>query len=494
MSAMQPLSRLLDGFALRIPAIDVSGVEMDSRRIARGQLFLACKGHSKHGLAFLHQATDRGAAAVAWEPSAEISGPGARIPAVAVEQLSSRVGEIAARYWGHPSSRLFTVGITGTDGKTSTAHLVAQALERLGDRCAYVGTLGSGNLQTLDTTSHTTPDPVELQRILARASEQGARAASLEVSSHALDQDRVSGVEFDVAVLTNIGRDHLDYHGTVERYAAAKHRLFLRPELSAVVLNRDDAYGLAWSTEIEHGPEAIVYGLNGGATPMQRHVLAHDLQLHSDGLDFDVHSSWGRAHLHSRLLGRFNAYNLLAALSVLLVKGIALEHAVHALSQTTTVPGRIEGFRGPAAAPLVVVDYAHTPQALEQVLAAVRAHAKGKLYCVFGCGGDRDRGKRPLMGAAAAQRADIVVITDDNPRSEKPEAITAEIQAGLPNGFPARIIHDRATAITTAVREAGKDDVVLIAGKGHETYQIYGSEVRDFSDRAFVRGLVGGAS
>jgi UDP-N-acetylmuramoyl-L-alanyl-D-glutamate--2,6-diaminopimelate ligase len=492
MSASLP--QLLDGFAAQIPPISVSGVEMDSRRVARGQLFLACKGHSKHGLAFLNQAADRGAAAVAWEPAPEVSAPSAKIPTVAVDQLSSRAGEIAARYFGHPSSRLFTVGITGTDGKTSTAHLVAQALQRLGERCAYVGTLGAGSVSALDTTSHTTPDPVELQRILSKAAQQGARAASLEVSSHALDQDRVSGVEFDVAVLTNIGRDHLDYHGDVPTYAAAKHRLFLRPELSAVVLNRDDAYGLAWSTEIEHGPEPIVYGLNGGATPIERHVLAHGLELHADGLDFDVHSSWGRAHLHSRLLGRFNAYNLLAALSVLLVKGVALEHAVHALSQATTVPGRIEGFRGPLAAPLVVVDYAHTPQALEQVLAALRAHTKGKLYCVFGCGGDRDRGKRPLMGAAAAQRADIVVITDDNPRSEKPEAIAAEVQQGLPGGFAARVIHDRATAITAAVREAGKDDVVLIAGKGHETTQIYGADVRSFSDRDFVRALVGGAS
>ena len=487
---VRPLSELLRGFAEQIPELSVSGVEMDSRRVVSGQLFLACRGRTHHGLAYLQQAMERGAAAVAWEPSPEQSAPAARIPAIAVEQLSSRAGEIAARYWGHPSSRLFTVGITGTDGKTSTAHLVAQALERLGERCAYIGTLGVGRIGELDAATHTTPDPVALQRVLALWLAQGARAASMEVSSHALDQERVSGVEFDVAVLTNLGRDHLDYHGDLAHYAAAKHRLFLRPELSAVVINRDDAYGRAWAHEIEHGPECVLYGLDHGPLPSERHVLGCDLHLHADGLDFDVVSSWGRQRLNSRLLGRFNAYNLLAALAVLLVKGVELPQAVKALSQATTVPGRIEGFRGPAAAPLVVVDYAHTPQALEQVLGALRAHARGKLYCVFGCGGDRDRGKRPLMGAAAAQQSDVIIITDDNPRSEPPEAIVAEIRQGIPAERPVRVIHDRAAAITTAVREAGADDVVLVAGKGHENYQIYGKEVRDFSDRDFVSVLV----
>ncbi len=493
-STPRPLSDLLRAYADVASPVAVSGVEMDSRRIQAGHLFLACRGVSHHGLAHLDQATQRGAAAVAWEPGADQAAPVTKIPSFAVESLSSRAGEIAARYWGHPSSRMFTVGVTGTDGKTSTTHLVAQALEKLGERCAYVGTLGHGWIRQLDVTSHTTPDPVQLQRLLAASAEQGARSAAMEVSSHALHQDRVSGVEFDVAVLTNIGRDHLDYHGDIASYAAAKHRLFLRPELAAVVLNRDDAYGRAWAHEIEHGPECIVYGLDHGPIPGQRHVIGRDLRLHADGLDFDVVSSWGRQRLTSPLLGRFNAYNLLAALSVLLTKGVALEHAVKALSQATTVPGRIEGFRGPAAAPLVVVDYAHTPQAVEQVLTALRAHTAGKLTCVFGCGGDRDRGKRPLMAAAAARNADLVVITDDNPRSEKPEAITAEIQAGLPAGYPARVLHDRATAINTAVREAGKDDVVLIAGKGHETTQTYGADVRAFSDRDFVKKLVGATS
>jgi UDP-N-acetylmuramoyl-L-alanyl-D-glutamate--2,6-diaminopimelate ligase len=489
-STPRPLSELLRGYA-SAPDLAVTGVEMDSRRIQRGQLFLACKGHAKHGLAFLHEAIERGAAAVAWEPTADQAPPRTQVPAIAVESLSARAGEIAARFWGHPSSRLFTVGITGTDGKTSTAHLVAQALEQLDEPCAYVGTLGAGRVGKLDLTTHTTPDPIELQRLLAGAVHEGLRCAAMEVSSHALDQDRVSGVEFDVGVLTNIGRDHLDYHGDVERYAAAKHRLFVRPGLEAVVLNRDDAYGRAWAAELGGRAECIVYGLDQNGTPVQRHVLGRNLNLHADGLDFEVASTWGRAQLHSRLLGRFNAYNLLAALATLLVKGVELGRAVEALGKATTVPGRIEGFRGPNAAPLVVVDYAHTPQALEQVLTALRAHTRGKLYCVFGCGGDRDRGKRPLMGAAAVKQADIVVVTDDNPRSEQPETIARDIVAGMPAGHAARVIHDRATAITMAVREASRDDVVLIAGKGHESTQIYGGESRSFSDRDFVRGLVG---
>jgi UDP-N-acetylmuramoyl-L-alanyl-D-glutamate--2,6-diaminopimelate ligase len=484
------LKALLAGLAVPVADINVSGIEMDSRRVAPGNLFLACKGQGQHhGLAHLSQAIERGAAAVAWEPASGWSQPDAQIPQIAVEKLARHAGVIASRYYGEPTRDMFTVGVTGTDGKTSTAYLLAQALDRLDKPCAYLGTLGYGRIGKLDVATHTTPDAVTLQRHFAKMQEQGARAAAMEVSSHALDQDRAAGVHFDAAVLTNVMRDHLDYHGTVENYAAAKRKLFEHAGLKAAILNRDDARGAQWLEEF--GDIAIAYGLDGDVPTSRRYVVGRNLELLNSGLAFDVDSSWGRARIQCGLFGRFNAYNLLAALAAILQSGVALQDAVFALNQSQTVPGRIEGYRGSKALPLVVVDYAHTPQALEQILKAVRAHTPGKLWCVFGCGGDRDRGKRPLMAAAAAAYADELLITDDNPRSESPEAIVAEIRAGLPAASSARVIHDRAQAITEAVRAAGKDDAVVVAGKGHEDYQIYGADVRQFSDRNFVADLVG---
>ncbi len=490
LQTVRALPQLLHGFANAVPPVTVTGLEMDSRRVQAGDLFLACKGTAQHGLAYLEQAADNGASAVAWEPAPGVSPP-TNLPSVAVEQLSLKTGPIAARFYGEPSRKIFTVGITGTDGKTSTAHLIAQALDRLGLPCAYLGTLGYGRLGALSDATHTTPDPVRLQKMLAGFVESGVRAAAMEVSSHALDQHRVGGMKFDVAVLTNISRDHLDYHGNVENYAAAKRRLFEFEELGARVLNRDDASGAAWVAH--YTPDVTVYGIGGAAPAQGRHVLADDVQLSADGMRFQVRSSWGAALLRSRLLGRFNVYNLLAALTVLLEKGVTLSDAVGALSASHTVPGRIEGFRGPAVKPLLVVDYAHTPQALEQILKAVRAHCSGKLWIVFGCGGDRDRGKRPLMGAAAAQHADTVIVTDDNPRSEAPGVIADEIIAGLSAGprSSVRVIHNRYEAIRTAAREAQADDIVVIAGKGHETTQTYGTDVRLFSDRELAAELVG---
>jgi UDP-N-acetylmuramoyl-L-alanyl-D-glutamate--2,6-diaminopimelate ligase len=487
------LPELVAGFAAGAPDVAVTDLSLDSRQLRAGGLFLAVQGTRQHGLEFLPQALARGAGALLWEPAPGVAPPAVGIPSVPVEGLSRRVGEIAARFFGHPSRSLHAVGITGTDGKTSTAWLVAQALDALGEPCLYVGTLGSGRVGQLAPGDHTTPDPVNLQRRLQQARADGLRAVAMEVSSHALDQARVGGMAFRTVVLTNVGRDHLDYHGTLESYAAAKKKLFAGYGAQGIVLNRDDAAGAAWSEEFAGTRSRLtLYGLDGDA-PTARHVIGRSLQLRASGIAFEATTHAGTARLDSRLLGRFNAYNLLAALAALLDKGVPLAQAADALSAAPTVPGRIEGFRGPQAAPLVVVDYAHTPQALAQVLHAVRAHCKATMWCVFGCGGDRDRGKRPLMGAAAAQHADRVIVTDDNPRGEDPAAIVREIQAGFPKGFSAPVIHDRAQAIERAVRQAGVDDVVVVAGKGHEDYQLYGAERRSFSDRAFVAQLVGQA-
>jgi len=491
------LKDLLAGFAPTPsdnPRLAVTGVEIDSRRVEPGDAFLAVKGVGSHGLAHVETALARGASVVVWEPATGVAEPTELpVPQVAVPALSRKVGVIAARFNGEPASRLFTVGVTGTDGKTSTAYLVAQGLEALGGSCAYLGTIGFGRLGALKEASHTTPDPIRLQELLAGFVSQGVASVAMEVSSHALDQARVAGIGYDVAILTNITRDHLDYHGTVEAYAAAKQRLFTEFRRGAAVLNRDDATGAAWAAQLlEKQADVTVYGLDGDAPAAGRYLFGRKLQLSTRGLAMDIDSSWGQGRLETRLLGRFNAYNLLAALAALLHRGATLPTALAAMATVHTVPGRIEGYRGPAAKPLVVVDYAHTPEALEQILKAVRAHTPGRLICVFGCGGDRDRGKRPLMGAAAVRYADVAIITDDNPRSEDPAAIVKDILGGA--GASTRVIHDRADAIRTAVAEAGADDVVVIAGKGHETTQTYGKDVRAFSDRAFVAQLVGGSA
>ena len=477
----------------------MTGVEVDSRRVTPGDVFLAAKGVGSHGLSYVEAAIDRGASAVVWEPAPGIAEPAdLPVPQIAVANLSKKIGEIAARFHGEPAKKLFTFGVTGTDGKTSTAYLVAQALDALGEDCAYLGTIGYGRLRALKDASHTTPDAIRLQEMFADFVALGLRACAMEVSSHALDQSRISGIAFDVSALTNVTRDHLDYHGTVAAYAAAKHRLFTDYTRGAVVLNRDDATGAKWAAEfLAQGRDVTVYGLDGVAPGLGRYLLAYGLQLSAEGLAFELESSWGATAISSRLLGRFNAYNLLATLAVLLNKGVPLADAARVVAGLHTVPGRIEGFRGPKAAPLVVVDYAHTPEALRQILCAVRAHTEGQLICVFGCGGDRDRGKRPLMGAAAVELADAVILTDDNPRSESPQAIVEAIVAGIRSTpYAARltaIIHDRAEAIATAVGDADADDVVVIAGKGHETTQTYGVEVLAFSDREFVAQLVGAA-
>jgi UDP-N-acetylmuramoyl-L-alanyl-D-glutamate--2,6-diaminopimelate ligase len=497
MSRVRSLRGLLDGFSSVVPEGAVHSLALDSRDVEPGSLFLAVRGTAAHGLAYVEQALARGAAAVAWEPAEGVAAPQLSVPTVAVDQLSARAGLVAARFYDDPSARLFVAGVTGTDGKTSTAHLIAQGFDTLGIGCGYLGTIGYGRLTRLDTASHTTLDPVRLQRRLAELLREGVAACAMEVSSHALDQHRVAGVHFAAAVLTNVGRDHLDYHGTAEDYAAAKRRLFADCLPRAAILNRDDAMGARWLQELAlltpRASALTTYGIGGTRPAGGDYFLAERIETRPDGLRIGVASNHGEATLDSALLGRFNAYNLLAALAVLTAQGAPFASAVEALAKARTVPGRMEAYAGPGAAARVVVDYAHTPQALTQALSALRPHVRGKLICVFGCGGDRDRGKRPLMGLAAAELADAVIVTDDNPRSEDPTVITGEILADVPNELRMKIEvrHDRAQAIERAVRVAAADDVVLVAGKGHEDYQIYGGERRDFSDRDFVARLVG---
>lgn len=471
--------------ALRAQGAAFTALTTDSRRVQPGTLFLACPGTRLDGRDFIAQAVAQGAAAVLWEAADFSWNPAWRLPNLAVTGLRDQCGPIAAAFYGHPSRKLWMIGVTGTNGKTSCSHWLAQSLTLLGRRTALIGTLGNGFPGALTAATHTTPDPVALHALLHDYLQQGAQGVVMEVSSHALTQGRVNGVEFDLALLTNLTRDHLDYHGDMAAYGAAKQRLFEWEGLGCAILNADDAFGarLADTLAARHRP-VLTYGFSENAM-----VRGSALTLDNDGLTMTVTTPQGSAALGAALLGRFNGYNLLAVLSVLLCCRVELAAATAVLAQLAPVAGRMERHGG-GTQPLVVIDYAHTPDALENVLATLRGQTHGRLYCVFGCGGDRDRGKRPLMGAVATRLADHVIVTSDNPRGEVPQDIMHAICAGLPR--EPQQIADRAQAIHAAVRQAAAGDIVLVAGKGHEDYQEIAGVRHPFSDAAVVRAALEG--
>jgi len=490
------LGKLLEGFGVVVPDVPVSDLAQDSRAVTPGAAFIACQGRTTHGLAHLGDALERGATAVIWESLPNLAPPALPdgVASVGIPHLGRRVGEIADRFFGSPSSELRVAGITGTNGKTTSAYLLAQASDLVGRRGAYLGTLGFGRAGALANAGLTTPDAVTVHRRLAEARDAGAATLAMEVSSHALDQGRVGGVRFDTAVFTNLTRDHLDYHGSLDAYGAAKARLFHVPGLRCAVINVRDAFGRELVERIDPAIERIVY-TTASEVWAERDVgwiRVSELRTTTAGLTLQIESRWGTGTLRSRLIGEFNAENLLAGLGVLLGWGVPLQKALVAVGSCVAPPGRMESFGG-GAQPLVLVDYAHSPDALGKVLEAARGHARGRLRCVFGCGGDRDPGKRPVMGAIAERLADTVVVTDDNPRSEESRAIIEQILAGMARPEDASVIADRAEAIHFAIAEADAGDVVVIAGKGHEEYQIVGGEVRPFSDRAVVRDALGEA-
>lgn len=464
--------------------ITVGELTSDSRKAMPGTVFAAYPGEVRDGRDFIAQAVARRADGVLWEADHYQWDPALDIPNAGVAGLKTRIGEIAAYVYGEPSHALHMVGVTGTNGKTSVAHWVAQAFTQLGRKTAVVGTVGNG-FPSVGTTPgaltpalNTTPDAIELQQRLAAYRQQGAVACAMEVSSHGLAQGRVNGTRFNVAVLTNLSRDHLDYHGNMETYADAKARLFNWPGLQWVVVNVDDEFGRRLESETR--PARVAgYGFQRGA------VVGEKLHLSQAGLHLRVHTDWGNVEFDVPLLGRFNAANLLAVLTTLLVSDVKLDDACQALAHVTPPPGRMQTLGGNEH-PLVVVDYAHTPDALEKVLATLREIAGGgRLICVFGCGGNRDKGKRPLMGRATAKGADEIWVTSDNPRNEDPHHIIQDILAGM-NGKP-HVEPDRARAIFEAIGGAHQGDVVLIAGKGHEDYQEVAGERLPFSDVAVAK-------
>lgn len=468
----------------------ISGLVMDSREVKPGCAFVAVAGFGAHGLAFAEQARAAGASTILFEPPAPADLP-APADAVAVPNLRARLGELADRFHGGVTREMTTVGVTGTNGKTSTVQLLAQAWTLRGKRCGTIGTLGAGLYPRIEPTGFTTPLVLKLHELLAGLHGEGAQAVAMEVSSHALDQGRVDGVHFDVAVFTNLTRDHLDYHGDMARYGAAKTRLFVWPGLKGAAINLDDDYGRALYAQLPATVQGIGLSSRGAAGAT---LCADSVRLDSAGIAFDLVVGPVRQPVQSALLGRFNVDNLLAVAGVLYALGDSPAQIAATLSQLAPIHGRMNRLGGDSTnglrRPLVVIDYAHTPDALEQALTSLRAHAAAQLICVFGCGGERDRGKRPQMAAIAESLADRVLVTDDNPRGESGDAIVADILAGLTRPQAATVERDRAVAIARAIETAGPDDIVLIAGKGHEPYQEIDGVKHPFDDTEVARAIL----
>lgn len=459
----------------------ITGISIDSRQVKTGDLFIGLDGVHHKGVDFVEQASACGAVAalVDSEYQNRVNESAFTIPVIAVEELRYHVGHIASELFGNPSEKLKVIGITGTNGKTSCAHFISTALETLGVRSAVIGTIGNGLLGQLQTATHTTPDAVSLQIMLADFVSQGAKAVVMEVSSHALEQGRVDGVKFDAVAYTNLSRDHLDYHGTMDNYALAKARLFMDLPSSYRVLNCEDDRVKTVITQLEDtGLDHQTFGLETGNDYLS------DFTLAEQGVSMDVVSHGEKVHLQTSILGQFNLYNLLLSFSVLKQLGYSVIDAAAALEKVEPVPGRMESLSQSGVT--AVIDYAHTPDALEKALKACREHVENKLWVVFGCGGDRDTGKRAAMAKIAEVYADCPVATSDNPRTEDPDSILDMVMEGFDKAGNTVRITDRAEAIRYALENAQSGDLVLVAGKGHEDYQEINGVRHHFSDREQV--------
>ena len=481
------LRELLEGWVDEAPALRVTGIGLDNRSIKPGEAFVAVQGQLAHGLDYARAAVAAGAVAVIHDGLKAL--PELGVPACEVAGLGNKLGELASRYYAAPSEQMKIAGITGTNGKTSVAHFLAQSWQRVYGNAGMVGTLGYGALGHLQSGARTTPDALSLQQVLADCVKADIERLAMEVSSHALQQHRCQTVQFDAAVFTNLSRDHLDYHSDMADYAAAKRLLFTDYAPSFAIINHDDAYGRKWFGELNGGMQMLSFGLQEGAE-LRAEIRSIDI----DGMKIRVTGPWGSEEIHTGLLGAFNASNLLATAGTLALLGMPWSHVLHQLEVMQPVPGRMMRLGGQPGQPVVVVDYAHTPDALESALHAVRAHLDGRLVCVFGCGGNRDQGKRPQMGRAAELLADDVVVTSDNPRHESANQIIDDVVAGLEEPGKATIEPDRMLAIQQAIANCQPGDVVLVAGKGHETWQEIGGQKIPFSDANVIRHALGDAA
>jgi len=471
--------------------INITGLSLDSRSIKNNYLFFAIQGETFNGIEFINNAIEQGAAAVLWEADASAdyikinwrkTSSNVNVPIIAIENLRQLTGKLADCFYGSPSKQISVCGITGTNGKTSCADFIAQMMSIDGP-CGLIGTLGSGLYPELKETGFTTPDAITCHQWLSDIELNKAKFAVMEVSSHALIQGRVNGIRFDSAVFTNLSRDHLDFHGDMESYAKAKLKLFNSIGLKNAIINVDDEAGRNITESLDDNVHCVRYGLDKAFNP---DVYGFDIKLDQHGLSMQVITPWGKGHLSSPVIGDFNASNLLAVLSVMLLQGIKFNEALKRLTTIKSVAGRMQRF-GSDNTPLVIVDFAHTPDALEQALTSLRQHTTNNLWCVFGCGGDRDKGKRPLMGGVAVEKADYIVLTNDNPRSEEAEKIIHEIKAGMDGFDNITVEQDRHAAIHFAISKAKVGDVILIAGKGHENYQLIGDTKFPFNDAEEVK-------
>lgn len=505
------LQQLLQPFGISAPDIAITDLALDSRDVAIHKAFLAIVGHQLDGRDFIPQAISLGAKAILAETLDETQHgmTEMREHSVIIQfyQLGAQVSAIAEVFFDAPAKYLQSVAVTGTNGKTSTAHFVAQLGNLLGGKVATIGTLGAGFIDNFSSTINTTPDAITMQRVLAELLAKGATGVAYEASSHALVQNRIKRLATDVAIFTNLTRDHLDYHGSMAEYGKAKRLLLRQPDLKYAVLNCNDADYVNWLAALPEQVSPVLFGIvdsaNGGIETLlqqaQQHCsqaimhycFAEELAFSTPGIRFQINSSWGTATVTSSLLGEFNVANLLAAMSAQLCLGADLATLSQQISNLTAVPGRMELFKA-ASGTTFVVDYAHTPDALEQVLSSLKCHMSGQLWCVFGCGGERDQGKRPLMGRIAEQAADRIILTSDNSRSESTNSIIQDIQNGMITVDPNQVtaISSRKAAIQFALANAQPSDIVLLAGKGHETYQQLGAATIEYDERAYLTTLL----
>ena len=494
------LSELVEGCAVIAVEDDreIHAVQIDSRLLTKGDLFIAMPGVDCHALSYLESAVTAGACCVLFDKSAvvefkrDLDKYKNDIVLLEVDSVRKVAGIIIDRFYMSPSKKMQVIGVTGTDGKTSVTQYIAQAMMPE-IKTALIGTTGNGIWGDLTSSTYTTPDVLSLHKILFDMNNKGASQVVMEVSSHGIDQKRIASVDIDTAVLTNVTRDHLDYHESVENYRDVKKRLFNQDSVKNVVINLDDETGCDLAESLRSEKNVWVYSLKAVNSLYKNYVYAKEITVEKDGFSIEVVTSVGVCRLQVPLMGRFNISNALSVLSVLLLNKMQLATAADKISQLKVAAGRMEGF-SVNKSPLVVVDYAHTPKALELALRAAAEHSKGRVWCVFGCGGNRDQGKRPLMGAAAEKYADFVIVTDDNPRNEESSVISQQILSGIKNKELVKIIADRKAAIEYACEQALAEDVVLVAGKGHEEFQIVGDNKIPLSDREIVKKSIGGLS
>lgn len=476
----------------------VNAIVNDHRKVRTGNLFIAHQGFNTHGLLYAQEAVAKGATVVVWDGELDnrdeiLTSISSKVLCIHCDNLKQKAGAIASRFYEQPSLSLNVIGVTGTDGKTTISHFIAQCLDAYDVHCGILGTLGNGFINDLHPTGLTTVDALEIQKTLSEVRQAGAHHAVMEVSSHGLEQGRVNGVAFTTAVFSNLASDHLDFHKTMDNYVEAKRKLFYTPGLKAAVINLDDEFGRELAKEC--GQHVCVWGYSqkkdAGDFSDYADYIVHtvDIQPYETGFHLTVSTPLGSGSFDVPILGRFNVSNVLAVLATLLVSQSGFDDAVKSLRNIHPVDGRVE-LIAEKNKPVVVVDYAHTEQGLAAVCQSVREHFKGEMWCVFGCGGDRDRSKRPLMAKAAEKYADRIIVTSDNPRHEDPLKIIEEIMSGFEQKEKVERVVDRRTAIEIAISNAKPGDVVLLAGKGHETSQIVGDVHIAFDDRRVARALL----